>query len=121
MRRISHWINGAAVAGTSGRTGPVWNPATGEQQAEVDFASVEEVDAAVGRRHGGRSPAWRATSLVAPRRGDVPLPRAGRRQPQGDRRRSSPPSTARCCRDALGEVARGLENVEFACGDPATC
>ena len=50
MRRINHWIDGQAVAGTSGRTGPVWNPATGEQQAEVDLASVEEVDARRRRR-----------------------------------------------------------------------
>ena len=39
-RRISHWIGGRSVAGESGRAGPVWNPATGVQQAEVDFASV---------------------------------------------------------------------------------
>ena len=84
MRRINHWIGGQAVAGTSGRTGPVWNPATGEQQAEVDFASVEEVDAAVGRRQGGL-PGVAGDVAVAPQRGDVPLPRAGRRQPQGDR------------------------------------
>ena len=56
MKRISHWINGGIVAGTSGRTGPVWNPATGEQQAEVELASAEEVDAVVAnalrRLHG---------------------------------------------------------------------
>ena len=62
MRRINHWINGQVVEGTSGRTGPVWNPATGEQQAEVDLASVEEVDAAVGAATAA-FPAWRATSL----------------------------------------------------------
>ena len=47
MRTIHHYIDGRQVPGTSGRTGPVWNPATGEQQAEVDFASAEEVDQAV--------------------------------------------------------------------------
>ena len=62
MRTINHWIDGEAVEGTSGRTGPVWNPATGEQQAEVDLASVEEVDAAVGAATAA-FPAWRATSL----------------------------------------------------------
>src|SRR3954453_7496296 len=62
MKRISHWIDGGTVAGTSGRTGPVWNPATGEQQAEVDFATVEEVDAAVAAA-AGAFPGWRATSL----------------------------------------------------------
>ena len=117
MKRISHWIDGAVVASTSGRTGPVWNPATGEQQAEVDFASVDEVDAAVAAA-AAAFPAWRATSLSRRVGGHVPLPRAGRRQPQGDRRRISRPSTARCSADAMGEVARGLENVEFACGIP---
>ena len=44
---IHHWIGGAAVAGTSGRTSPVFNPATGRQSGAVDLASVEEVDRAV--------------------------------------------------------------------------
>ena len=47
MRTIDHWINGSAVPSASGRTGPVYNPASGEQQAEVGLASVAEVDAAV--------------------------------------------------------------------------
>jgi malonate-semialdehyde dehydrogenase (acetylating)/methylmalonate-semialdehyde dehydrogenase len=62
MKRISHWINGEVVVGTSGRTGPVWNPAIGEQQAEVDLASVGEVDAAVAAARAA-FPGWRATSL----------------------------------------------------------
>ena len=78
---------------------------------------VEEVDARRRRGQGG-VPGVARDVAVAPRRGDVPPPRAGRRQPQGDRRRCSPPSTARCSSDALGEVARGLENIEFACGIP---
>src|SRR5919112_1257138 len=47
VTRISHWIGGKSVEGRSGRSGPVFNPATGEQSGEVDFASVEEIDAAV--------------------------------------------------------------------------
>ena len=47
VKRISHWIDGQSVAGESGRTGPVFNPAQGVQTGEVDFASVEEVDRAV--------------------------------------------------------------------------
>src|SRR5438034_10634527 len=62
LRRISHWIGGQVVAGQSGRRGPVFNPATGEQQAEVDFATVEEVDAAVGAAKQA-FPDWRSTSL----------------------------------------------------------
>ena len=47
MNRISHWIDGKVSPGTSGRSGAVYNPATGEQASTVDFASVDEVDAAV--------------------------------------------------------------------------
>ncbi len=60
--RISHWIDGKVVEGTSGRSGVVWNPATGEQQAEVDCASASEVDAAVAVAKAA-FPAWRATNL----------------------------------------------------------
>ena len=62
MRRINHWIGGQTVEGTSGRTGPVWNPATGEQQAEVDFASAEEVDRAVATAKDALI-GWRSASL----------------------------------------------------------
>ena len=50
LAHINHWINGQLVAGTSGRRGPVYDPATGRQSKWVDFASVEEVDAAVERQ-----------------------------------------------------------------------
>ena len=49
MERISHWIGGKVVPGESGRTGPVYDPATGEQTHEVDFATSEEIDQAVVR------------------------------------------------------------------------
>src|SRR5512132_1406350 len=60
--QINSWIGGKAVASTSGRSGPVWNPATGEEQGRVDFASVEEVDQAVAAAQAA-FPAWRATAL----------------------------------------------------------
>ena len=53
--RISHWINGRVVAGTSGREGPVYNPAMGTVAKHVDFASVEEVERPSPRRRR-RSP-----------------------------------------------------------------
>ena len=60
--RISHWIDGRESAGTSGRTAPVFNPATGAQTGEVDLASASEVDAAVARAaEAARS--WRQASL----------------------------------------------------------
>ena len=60
--RIHHWIGGRSVEGQSGRNGPVFNPATGALAKQVDFASVEEVDAAVAAA-AEAFPAWRATSL----------------------------------------------------------
>ena len=62
LTRINHWIDGKLVPGASGRTGPVYNPATGVVAAEVDFASVEEIDAAVGSAKTA-FPAWRALSV----------------------------------------------------------
>jgi malonate-semialdehyde dehydrogenase (acetylating)/methylmalonate-semialdehyde dehydrogenase len=47
MRTVTHWIGGKPATGESTRTGPVWNPATGERQAEVLLASRADVDAAV--------------------------------------------------------------------------
>src|SRR5690242_21851875 len=62
VTRISHWIDGQRVEGTSGRSGPVYNPATGEQTGEVDFATVEEIDAAVQAAKRAFA-SWRTVSL----------------------------------------------------------
>ncbi len=116
MRRIAHWIDGAAVPGTSGREGPVYNPATGQRSAVVDLASAAELDAAV-EGAAGAFPEWRATSLA--RRSEVLF----RFRDLVDRRRNDiarliTAEHGKVLSDALGEVARGLENVEFACGVP---
>ncbi len=116
MNKIGHWIDGKVVDGASGRTGPVWNPATGEQQAEVALASAEEVAAAVAAAQSAL-PAWRATNLS--RRAEVmfhlrDLIDANRKEIAGIVSREH----GKVLSDALGEVARGLENVEFACGMP---
>jgi malonate-semialdehyde dehydrogenase (acetylating)/methylmalonate-semialdehyde dehydrogenase len=112
--RVNHWINGRRLAGSSGRSGPVYNPATGELAREVDFASVEEVDAAVAAAKAA-FPAWRATSLS--RRTEIlyrirNLVEEHRAEIAAHltREHGKVPS------DALGEVARGLENLEFATG-----
>ena len=117
IARISHWIGGRIVPGQSGRSGPVYNPATGEQTAEVDLASVEEVGRRGRRGQGGLRVLAQGVAGEA-RGADVQHPRARPRAPRGGRARSSPTSTARCSRDALGEVTRGLEVIEFACGIP---
>jgi len=114
--RVHHWINGRLVEGTSGRSGPVFNPATGRQARQVDFASVEEVDAAVRAAHEA-FPAWRATSLS--NRTEI-LFRI-RNLVDQHRRDIAALLTAehgKVTSDALGEVARGLENLEFATGIP---
>jgi malonate-semialdehyde dehydrogenase (acetylating)/methylmalonate-semialdehyde dehydrogenase len=116
IKSIHHWIDGQAVAGTSGRTGVVWNPALGEQQAAVDLASVDEVARAVAVAKAAL-PGWRATGLS--RRAEVMF----RLRDLIDANKKELASLVsaehgKVPSDALGEIARGLENVEFACGIP---
>ncbi len=111
---VGHWIGGRHVAGTSGRRGPVYEPATGRQAREVDFASVEEVDAAVAAAKRA-FPAWRATSVS--KRTDVMF--RVRNLVEANRKEIAWFLTAehgKVPSDALGEIARGLENLEVACG-----
>ena len=117
MRTIDHWINGTLVPSTSGRTGPVYNPATGEQQADVGLASVEEVDAAVAAAKAA-FPGVASDVAVQAGRGDVPLPRPRRHASRRDRR-TGLLEHGKVPSDAAGELARGIENIEFACGIPA--
>ena len=63
MERFHHIIDARTIESTSNRSGPVFDPATGSQTGEVDFASVEEVDAAVAAA-AGAFPEWRATSVA---------------------------------------------------------
>jgi malonate-semialdehyde dehydrogenase (acetylating)/methylmalonate-semialdehyde dehydrogenase len=116
VKRISHWIGGRVVAGESGRSGPVYNPATGRQQAEVDFASVEEIDRAVATAKEAL-PGWRAMSLS--KRTELMF---AIRELVHDRRadlaRLLTSEHGKVFTDALGEVQRGLEVIEHACGIP---
>ncbi|MGH9288083.1 MAG: CoA-acylating methylmalonate-semialdehyde dehydrogenase [Acidimicrobiales bacterium] len=116
MKRISHWVGGRVVPGTSGREGPVFNPALGDQTAVVDLASAAEVDAAVASAKEAY-PGWRATSLA--KRAEVLFNLY--ELVDGNRKEIAALITAehgKVLSDAEGEVARGLENVEFACGVP---
>ena len=113
---VPHWIGGARVAGTSGRRGPVFDPARGGVAREVDFASVEEVDAAVAAARAA-FPAWRATSIS--RRTEIMF--RIRNLVDAHRRELAAHLTAehgKVPSDALGEIARGIENLEFATGVP---
>ena len=116
MRRISHWIGGRVVPGDSGRLGRVFDPATGEQQADVDLAAAHEVDSAV-QAAAAAFPAWRELSLS--RRAEIMF--RARAALDSNRVRLASAITSehgKVLSDAMGEVARGIENVEFACGIP---
>jgi malonate-semialdehyde dehydrogenase (acetylating)/methylmalonate-semialdehyde dehydrogenase len=115
--RVSHWIGGRPVAGTSGREGPVYDPATGQLTKHVDFASEAEVASAVAAARAA-FPAWRATSLS--KRTDIMF--KIRNLVETHRKELAAHLTAehgKVPSDALGEIARGLENLEFACSIPS--
>jgi malonate-semialdehyde dehydrogenase (acetylating) / methylmalonate-semialdehyde dehydrogenase len=116
VRPIHHWINGRSVAGESGRTGPVYNPAKGVQTGEVDFASVEEIDRAVQAAKKAFQ-GWRTMSLS--RRTDIYFRiRKLVDEHREDIAKLLTAEHGKVLSDALGEVARGLEVVEYCCGIP---
>ncbi|MBI3751825.1 MAG: CoA-acylating methylmalonate-semialdehyde dehydrogenase [Chloroflexi bacterium] len=111
---VDHWIAGRRVPGTSGRTGPVFDPATGRVAREVHFAAEADVDAAVAAAKAA-FPGWRATSLS--KRTEVMF--RTRNLVEAHRHELAAHLTAehgKVPSDALGEIARGLENLEFATG-----
>jgi malonate-semialdehyde dehydrogenase (acetylating)/methylmalonate-semialdehyde dehydrogenase len=116
VKPINHWIAGGAYAGQSGRTGAVYNPATGQQTGAVDFASVEEIDKAVLAAKAA-FPAWRAMSLA--KRAELFF---RIRELVHERReeiaRILTSEHGKVLSDAMGEVTRGLEVIEFCCGLP---
>ena len=114
METIQHFVDGAALPCESGRSHAVFNPATGEQAAQVGLASVEEVDAAVASSAAAFEE-WRHTSLAA----RTKLMHSFRNLVEANAAEIAARLTAehgKVRSDALGEVARGLENIEFACG-----
>jgi malonate-semialdehyde dehydrogenase (acetylating) / methylmalonate-semialdehyde dehydrogenase len=116
MRRITHWIDGKHWDGTAERSGPVYDPATGAQQATVDFASPAEVDAAVGAARAAW-PQWRDASLS--RRTQVLFAfRELVNARKADLAAAITAEHGKVLSDAMGEVSRGLDVVEFACGVP---
>jgi malonate-semialdehyde dehydrogenase (acetylating)/methylmalonate-semialdehyde dehydrogenase len=116
MKRISHWIDGRVVTGTSGHQWPVYNPATGVQSGAVDLASAAEVDAAVETAVGAFR-AWRTTSL-SQRSSILFAFRELLHRHRDDIAALVTAEHGKVLSDAAGEVARGIENVEFACGVP---
>ena len=116
VKPINHWIGGSRYEGTSGRKGPVFNPATGVQTGAVDFASGEEIDAAA-EAAADAFPAWRAFSIG--RRAELFFKIRELFDAHGDDlARLLTAEHGKVLSDARGEVARGLEVIEFCCGIP---
>lgn len=116
MRDITHFIDGASVAGTSGRFGEVFNPNTGEVQAKVALATVGEVDAAVQSALRAQA-SW---ALVNPqRRARVMF--EFKRLLEANMNELAEMLSAehgKVIADSKGDIQRGLEVIEFACGIP---
>ena len=114
METIGHYVNGQPRPGRSGRSAPVFDPAAGRQTAEAALASVDEVDEAVAAAAGAFEE-WRHASLAARTR----LMFAFRDLVEANAAEIARRITAehgKVGADARGEVARGLENIEYACG-----
>ena len=116
MMTIEHWIGGRRTAGSSTRTSPVWNPATGDQQASLLLAEPADVDLAVQaaaaafETWGDSSISSRTKVLFAFR--EIVNRRAS------EIAQAITDEHGKVLSDAAGEVQRGLEVVEFACGIP---
>jgi malonate-semialdehyde dehydrogenase (acetylating) / methylmalonate-semialdehyde dehydrogenase len=116
MKTIGNWVGGRSEPGDSGRGGPVFDPARGVQSAEVRFSSSDQVDAAVRSaqdtsRQWGASPLGRRAELLFRLRELVSEHRR-------DLAAAVTSEHGKVLSDAEGEVARGLECVDFACGVP---
>src|SRR5690554_5187719 len=113
---LSHYVNGASLAGDSTRTSPVFNPATGAVAKNVRLASTADVGTAVAAAHAA-FPGWRDTSQA--KRQDVLFNfRELLNQRKGELADILTAEHGKVTSDALGEIARGLEVVEFALGMP---
>ncbi len=117
VKHVTHWIGGKPWTGSEpGQRGDIYNPATGQVSGTVDFAGQEEVDAAV-RAAAAAFPQWRDTSLV--KRASVMFAfRELVREHSAELASLISAEHGKVASDAAGEVARGLEVVEFACGMP---
>jgi malonate-semialdehyde dehydrogenase (acetylating)/methylmalonate-semialdehyde dehydrogenase len=111
---IDHWVDGAAWSGASERTAPVYNPALGIVQREVRLASTADVDAVVGSA-ASAWPQWRDAS-IAKRQNVMFAFRELLNARKGELAQILTSEHGKVLSDAEGEIARGMEVVEFACG-----
>ena len=107
---------GSSIEGANARTAPVFDPATGEQTAEVVLATVADVDQAVAAAVKAFD-SWRDTSLTARSRILFSFRELADRH-RDDLARLITAEHGKVLEDARGEVARGIEVIEFACGIP---
>jgi len=116
MQSISHFIGGKHVAGTSGRFADVYNPATGEVQAQVPLASADELDAAVQNAKAAQ-PAWAAANPQ--KRARVMMKFVDLLHRDMDKLAETlSREHGKTVPDAKGDVIRGLEVAEFCIGAP---
>ncbi|MFN0280967.1 MAG: CoA-acylating methylmalonate-semialdehyde dehydrogenase [Kineosporiaceae bacterium] len=116
LRTIAHFVDGKPYSGAGDRTAPVYDPATGAQQAQVLLASSADVDDVVASAVTAAT-AWRNSSLATRQK----VMFAARQILDARRDEIAAAITAehgKVLADAAGEVQRGLEVVEFACGIP---
>ncbi|WP_242884977.1 CoA-acylating methylmalonate-semialdehyde dehydrogenase [Actinomadura litoris] len=115
-KHITHWIGGKPFDGVAERRGDIYEPATGRVAGTVDFASGSEVDAAVAAAKAA-FPGWRDASLTKRTRVLFRF-RELLTEHRDEIARLISAEHGKVVSDAAGEVARGLEVVEFACGIP---
>ncbi len=116
MRQIQHFVNGQAVAGTSGRFGDVFDPNTGEVQARVQLATPQELDTAVQAAVKAQGP-WAATNPQRRARVMFEFKRLVERDMNALAELLSS-EHGKVIADSKGDIQRGLEVIEFTCGIP---
>src|SRR3954471_14706663 len=116
VERIQHWVGGTRLNGTTPSSGPVFNPATGAQTGAVDFATPDDIDAAVLAAERAL-PAWREMSLT--KRAELFFrirQLVSEHKPELAAIVTS--EHGKVLSDAAGEVSRGLEVIDYCCGLP---
>jgi len=116
LREIPHFVNGAAAAGTSGRFGDVFDPNTGAVQARVQLADAAEANRAV-QAAVAAFPAWAATNPQRRARVMFEFKRLVERD-MGALAELLSSEHGKVIADSRGDIQRGLEVIEFACGIP---
>nr|WP_317630009.1 CoA-acylating methylmalonate-semialdehyde dehydrogenase [Gordonia bronchialis] len=115
-RTVTHWVNNEAFAGASSKTAPITNPATGEVTGEVALADLADARAVIDSA-AAAFPAWRDTSLTK-RTAVLFRFRELLNERKGELAEIITAEHGKVLSDALGEISRGQEVVEFACGIP---